>query len=267
MYNYFGDVMKIEKIRKLNSGKYKIELEDKNKIITYDDVILKHNLLFDNNIDSDKLNELNIDTKYYDIYNKCIKYISTRLRSEKEINVYLDKFSLELEDKNKVIEDLKKIGFINDLNFTKAYISDRIYLSNDGLEKIKKNLLEHNISMDIIEEEISKIDENILKEKLSKIISKKIKNNHKDSNYVMRKKIYNDVINLGYTSQMFNECYESLEINVDSNLKKEFEKWYKKLSLKQSGEELYLKIKQKLYQKGYNLSDIDNLIQEKRDSI
>jgi len=62
--------MKIENIKKLNSGKYKIELDDKNKIITYDDVILKHNLLYHKEVDTDKLNELNIDTKYYDVYNK-----------------------------------------------------------------------------------------------------------------------------------------------------------------------------------------------------
>jgi len=258
--------MKIEKIKKLNSGKYKIELDDKNKIITYDDVILKHNLLFDKEIDSSKLNELNIDTKYYDIYNKCIKCISTKLRSEKEIDTYLDKFNIELDDKNKIIEDLKKIGFINDLNFTKAYISDRIYLSNDGPEKIKKSLLEHNISFEMIEEEISKIDEQVIKDKLSKLINKKIKSNHKDSNYIMRKKLYNDMINLGYSQEMFNECYELLESNDDGNLKKEFEKLYKKLSLKYSDENLCLKIKQKLYQKGYSLSDIDRLIQEKRDS-
>ena len=242
--------MKIEKIKKLNSGKYKIELDDKNKIITYDDVILKHNLLFDKELDSSKLNDLNIDTKYYDVYNKCIKYISTKLRSEKEISIYLDKFNIELDDKNKIIEDLKNIGFINDLNFTKAYISDRIYLSNDGPEKIKKLLVEHNIPIEIIEEEISKIDEEIIKEKLSKLISKKIKNNHKDSNYIMRKKIYNDMINLGYSQSMFNECYESQENNADDNLMKEFDKWYKKLSKKEQGDSLYLKIKQKLYQKG-----------------
>jgi len=259
--------MKIENIKKLNSGKYKIELEDNNKIITYDDVILKHNLLYNQEVDSNKLNELNIDTKYYDVYNKCVKYISTRLRSEKEINVYLDKFDLELEDKNKIISDLKRIGFINDLNFTKAFISDRIYLSNDGLDKIRKDLENHNIDIETIEEELSKVDENIIKEKLSKLISKKIKNNHKDSKYIMRKKIYNDMINLGYSSEMFNECYELLETDDDSNLTKEFDKWYKKLYSKYNGEDLYLKIRQKLYQKGYNLSDIDKLLQEKRDSI
>jgi len=82
----------------------------------------------------------------------------------------------------------------------------------------------------------------------------------------MRKKLYNDMINLGYSQEMFNECYELLESNDDGNLKKEFEKLYKKLSLKYSDENLCLKIKQKLYQKGYSLSDIDRLIQEKRDS-
>lgn len=258
--------MKIEKIKKLNSGKYKIELDDASKIVTYDDVILKHNLLFNKELDLNKLNELNIDTNYYDIYNKCVKYISKRLRSEKEIRVYLDKFNLFPPDKDKVVEDLKKINFINDLNFTKAYISDRIYLSNDGIEKIRKDLIEHNINYDIIEEEIGHIDESIIKEKLSKIISKKVKSNHKDSNYIMRKKIYNDMINLGYTSSMINECFDTLECSDDDNLKKEFDRWYKKLSIKETDDSLYLKIRQKLYQKGYSLSEIDKLIEEKRDS-
>lgn len=256
--------MKIEKIKKLNSGKYKLELENNQKIITYDDVILKHNLLFDNDVDSNKLNELNIDTNYYDVYNKCIKYISTRLRSEKEMKNYLDKFNLDLQDRDKIIDDLKKINLINDVNFTKAYISDRIYLSNDGLDKIRKDLVNHNIDLDIIEKEISKIDENIIREKLSKLINKKIKNNHKDSNYIKRQKIYNDMINLGYDSQMINECYNSFENSDNDNLEKEFERWYRKLVNKESEESLYLKIRQKLYQKGYLLSDIDKLIETKR---
>lgn len=255
--------MKIEKIKKLNSGRYKIELNDEQKIITYDDVILKHNLLFDKDIDFNKLNELHIDTKYYDIYNKCIKYISTRLRSEKEIDVYLDKYNLDAIDKSKIISDLKKISFINDLNFTKAYISDRIYLSNDGPNKIRRDLWNHNINKNIIEEELIKIDEEVIKEKLLKLINKKIKNNHKDSNFTMRKKIYNDMINLGYDSELINNCYEKCERKDDSNLKKEFDRLFLKLSKKESNETIYIKIKQKLYQKGYNLTDIDKLIEEK----
>lgn len=259
--------MKIEKIKKMNSGKYKIELEDKNKIITYDDVILKHNLLFDKDIDSDKLNELNVDTNYYDIYNKCIKFISRKLRSKKEIIEYLEKFSVSKKDLEKIVNDLEKINLINDTNFTKAYISDRIYLSNDGIDKIKQSLVTYGVELDIIEFEIDKIDRNIIKDKLSKLVFKKIKNNHKDSSSLIRKKIYHDLINLGYTSEMINECFENIEDNDEDRLKIEFEKLYKKLSNKELDNKLYLKIKQKLYQKGFNLNEIDKLINEKRDSL
>lgn len=255
--------MKIEKIKKTQSGKYKIELENEQKIITYDDVILKHNLLFNQEIDSDKLNELSIDTTYYDIYNKCLKFIGRRLRSEKEMINYLDKFNLVYNDKMKIIADLKKINFINDLNFTKAYISDRIYLNNDGPDKIRKDLLEHNIDLDIIENELNKIDLEVIKEKLMKLISKKIKNNHKDSKFIMQKKIYNDMLNLGYSSEMINTCYNSFDQNDNDNLKREFDKLYYKLIKKEDDNHLFLKIRQKLYQKGYSLADIDKLIDER----
>lgn len=258
--------MKLEKIKKMNSGKYKIEFSDNSSIITYDEVILKHNLLFDKQITNEQLNELNIDTKYYDNYNKCLKYIGRRLRSEKEIFDYLSKLDVDKNDLNKIISDLKKINLINDRNFTKAYISDHIYLSNDGLDKIRKELVNHNIDLNIIEDEISKIDDTIIKEKLSKLIEKKVKSNHKYSGYMLRKKIYNDMINLGYSSYMINECYDLLELDDSEDLKKEFEKLYRKLYLKETEDNLYLKIRQKLYQKGYNLSQIDSLIEEKRDS-
>ena len=38
--------MKIEKMTKMRSGKYKIEFDSHEKIIVYDDIILKHNLLY-----------------------------------------------------------------------------------------------------------------------------------------------------------------------------------------------------------------------------
>ena len=80
--------MKIEKIIKTNNGKYKVELDNKEKIVTYDDVIINNNLLYKKEINSEILNKINNDTSYYNIYNKVIKYINIRLRSEKEINLF-----------------------------------------------------------------------------------------------------------------------------------------------------------------------------------
>ena len=50
--------MKIQKIKKLKSGKYKLELEDGTSIQLYDEVILNHNLLFHKEIDSELFSQI-----------------------------------------------------------------------------------------------------------------------------------------------------------------------------------------------------------------
>ena len=83
--------MEVKKIKKLKNGKYKLQLDNDQKIVTYDEVILNHHLLYDKNIDEDSLNKIQIDTNYYDIYSKVLNYMSTRMRSRKEIIEYLNR--------------------------------------------------------------------------------------------------------------------------------------------------------------------------------
>ena len=259
-----GDIMKIDKIKKLNSGKYKIELENKEKIITYDEVILNNNLLYKKDTDSEILNKINVETKYYNIYNKVIKYIGIKLRSEKEINNYLSKQNVIKEDKEKIVDDLKQIDFINDKTFTKAYIDDRLNFSNEGLNKIKRDLLEHNIDEEIIDEEINKIDVEIVKEKLNKYINKKVKLNKKNSFYIFKQKMINELNNLGYD---YDDIISSLDnVNMSNNaIDKNYDILFNKLKMKYEGNELYFKIKQKLYQKGFNRDEIEDCIRKKID--
>lgn len=249
--------MKIEKIKKTGS-KYKIVFDDNTVLKTYDDVIINSGLLFSKDIDAEDLNKLNIDTNYYDIYYKTVNYITRKLRSEKETIEFINKNNVNDKDKKEVIKKLKEIGLINDANFVKAYISDKINLSNDGPDKIRKSLLEHDISSDIIDENIDKIDNQLIKEKLIKLITKKISNT-KYSGYVLRQKIINDFINLGYSRELINEVYDNISINKTDLLKKEYNKLYKKLCVKYSGYELENKIKTKLYQKGFTMDEINNI--------
>lgn len=253
--------MKIEKIKKTNSGKYKIIFDNNDKITTYDDVIINNGILYKPKIDSDLVNKINVETRYYDFYNKAITYISKRLRSEKEISSYLDKLNVISKDKEKIINNLKGIGLINDFNFVKAYISDKIYLSSSGPYKIKKELLEHNISEEVIDSEFEKIDQKIILDKLYRLINKKVISDKKHSVYIIKQKILNDFINFGYDKDMIINCLE--KISFDSNIDKEFDKLYNKLATKYSGNELYNNIKQKLYQKGFDINEINHLINKK----
>lgn len=248
--------MEIKNIKKLKSGKYKIEIDD-TKITIYDDVILNNNLLYKKNIDNKLLENINIETSYYDVYNKVIKYISIKLRSKKEILEYLNKNKIEENDKNKIIKDLTNAGLLNDENFAKAFISDKIYLSNDGRLKIKKELLEHNINEDIIDKYLYSYEESIFEEKLSKLMTKKIKTS-KYNGYLLKQKLFYEFNNLGYENDIITKVYNSIDIN--SNIDEYFEKYYNSLSKKYSGNELINKLKNKLYSRGYSIEEINEKI-------
>lgn len=251
--------MKINKIKKLNSGKYKIEFDNNEKLVTYDDVILKNNLLFDKQVDAKTLNEIVKDNNYYDVYNKCIKYISTKMRSKKEIEEYIKKNNAS-NFTTKIIKELEDRGLINDQIFVKAYISDRMNLSVYGPEKIRSELLNHNIDINEINKELEKIDKDTIYDKLTKQISKKIKANNKYSSYYLKQKVIGDMINNGYKKEDIIFILDNMDLQNDNAVKKEYDKQYRTLSKKYSGDELTFRIKQKLYQKGFSSLDIEKII-------
>lgn len=254
--------MKINKIIKTKDNKYKI-LIDSEIIVTYDNVILDNDLLYKKELDSKLYDKIIQDTKFYEVYNKTVKYIMKKLRSEKEIRLYLLKYELSYDEIEKIIIKLKDINLINDVNYTKSYINDQIYLSKNGLNKIKQNLLNQDIPIELIENELSKIDNSLIDERLEKIILKRIKSNKKYSEFELKNRILKEVVSLGYSKEKAIYIIENNIVADNSIIEKEYSRVYNKLSNKYSGSELEIKIKQKLYSKGFSMDDINNMIEKK----
>ena len=181
-----------------------------------------------------------------------------KLRSEKEIKEYMNK--KEIKDQEKIIKKLKDSNLINDELYAKAFIHDRISFSNDGINKIKTELIKQGIEENIIENELNKIDRKDQKEKLEKLIIKKLNTNTKYSDKIMKQKIINYFINLGHNKEDIIEILEKNNTNDTEIIKKEYDKLYNKYKTKYEGEKLKYTIKQKLYQKGFNIEEINEII-------
>lgn len=253
--------MKIKKIKKLSNNKYKIEFIEGESITTYDDVILENNILLKKEISSDlyiKLFEQNI---YYEIYNKAVKYIVTKLRSEREIKDYLKKYTDDKNITEKVILQLKKENLINDERYIRCFIADKINLTTWGPYKIIRELSKIDMDEEIINNVMAEYDLKIFEEKIKKIILKKQKANKKDSLYVMKQKIERDLFELGYSREMISDNLSLTSVDENDILKKEYEKLYKKLSIKYSNQELYYQIKNKLLSKGFSIYSINEILE------
>ncbi len=255
--------MKVIKFKKKNKDEYEIFLDNNTKLTVYDEVIIKNNLLLKRELDDKTLKKIIQENKKESIYVTALKYISIRIRSEKEINDYLQKKGFDTFDINNTIKKLKLNKLINDEEFVKSYINDKLLMTNYGPYKIKNELLKHRINEELIEKYINNINQDQLVEKLNKIINKYVKTNKKYTEYMLKNKLTDYLNTLGYPNYLYNELLSSIKVDNDEELlKKEVEKQYNKLSKKYNGKELELKIIAKLYQKGFNRNSIDNILQQ-----
>lgn len=203
--------MKIIKYEKKGNSQYKIYLENGNKLDLYEDVIIKNNLLYKKEIDLELLDKLDIDNKKEDIYNKCVKYISVRIRSIYEIEEFLRKKEIDLEEINNVIQKLIKNNLLNDDIFTKAFINDKLNFTTMGPYKIEQELKKHKIDSSIINKYLYNIDDSIIDNKINKQITKLMKSSKKKTN--LRNKIYMNLLNLGYSNEMILRNINNYEFN------------------------------------------------------
>jgi len=251
--------MEIKKYKKDKNNTYKVYIDD--EVITlYDDVIIKYNLLIKKDIDINKFNEITEYNDFLEGYYKSIKYINKKLRTELEIRKYLSKLEIKTKEINEIIKLLYKDGYLNKEIYLKAYINDQYNLTNNGPEKIKKDLINLGYSNEEIVDYLYKLDWDI---RIETILNKKIKQNHRLSNNGLKTKLINDIIKLGYEKESILYYLERQDFDSDENiLLHEYNKIKNKYIKKYSGNELEYKIINYLYKKGFNIEDIKRCINE-----
>ena len=203
--------MKIIKYEKKGNNTYKIYLENNQTITVYEDVILKNNLLYKKEIDIELLEKISNDNLYEEIYNKCVKYISVRIRSSYEIKEYLRKKEIDSSLIETTIDKLIKNNLLNDEIFAKAFINDKLNFTTMGPYRIEQELKKHKIDSNIISKYLYNIDEEIINNKINKQILKLIKSSKKKQN--IRNKIYMNLLSLGYSNEMILRNINNYDFN------------------------------------------------------
>lgn len=243
--------MKIEKFKKLKNGMYELQLDNYDKLFTYEEIILEENLLISKKITPSQMEIIIEKNKYYDCYYMALKTIKRVSKTRLELFVKLrDEFDDDIV--NKVLDDLEKHNYINDRIYASSYLNSQINTTYHGPSRIKRDLSNKGVSSDIIEDIMIQYTDDIQKEKIQKIINKKINSNHSKSNIVLIRKIKNELVMDGFDLELINNALSSVKMSDDADRRnKEYNKIKTKLEKKYSGKELEYKIKEKMFQRGF----------------
>jgi len=243
--------MKIIKYVKKNKNEYTIYLDNNTTITLYDDTILKYELLIKKEIiDIDPL--INYNNSLKDYYN-ILSILNKKRKTIKEVEDLLKESKYKKDIINKLISN----NYLNDYTYTENYINIKINTTLDGYNKIYNNLLSLGVDKDIISKYLDNIDNIIWINRIEKTIKK---HPNKNSNTIYKNKMKYLLISMGYNTNDINTILDKINNNDYSNLEKDYLKIKKQLERKYSNNILITNIKKKLYNKGYKIEDIDNVI-------
>ena len=246
--------MHINKFKKIGKSKYKIFF-DNTDITLYEDIILKYDLLLKKDIDVDLLDEIINENKFYDSYYIALSYIEIKMRNKKEIIKYLSGKGFSDNEIDYTINKLENLNLLNNSSYIKAYVNDKINLSNDGPFKIRNSLIELGFDEVEIDNYINSFGEDIWSSKIEKLINKKKSLMKSKSEYMFITKVKNDLYNMGYSRDMIDKYLSC--INYESNaIDKEFEKAFRKFKGDKN------KVVSSLLRKGYSYDEINSKFRE-----
>ena len=203
-------ITKIEK-QKNNEKRYSIFIDNEFAFGIGEVDLLYYKLKENEILDEEKYNYILNKLLLKRAKDKALKYLGYKMRSKKQVITKLEQNDFPPNVINKVINILEKYNYINDEDFAKAFIKDKLNLNGYGIFKIS-----YDLKILGIEEEIYKKylynDKFINEEQKAKdLLLKKLKGkNIQDLDYKEKQKIYAYLARRGFSYDSINKAFNYL---------------------------------------------------------
>ncbi len=195
---------------------YSIYLSDGREILSYIDFIIKFNIKTGKNLTEEKIQEIKSSSDLLLAKEIAYKFLSYKPRTQKEVEEKLRLKGFPEDIISKVIDDIKRYGFINDLEYARNFLLNRLRSKTLGKIALKQILLSKGIPNETIEQVLAE-RENLInefeialelaKKKLKQIKSSKKKKRDKNE---QKRKIYEFLARRGFTWDTINHVINTI---------------------------------------------------------
>lgn len=177
-------VPQITKIKsQKNQKRINIYLDGKFALGLDADNLLKAGLKVGQKLSQKQVDDLIFKNEFQKLFDKTLRLVSRRPRSEKEIRDYLKKKKTSPKITEEIIKKLKRIKQINDQEFANWWVDQRVTFRPKGKFGLTMELRQKGIEENLIENAVKKIDELSLAEKLAQKKVRLLKNLPREERY------------------------------------------------------------------------------------
>jgi len=215
-------------------------------------VIYKYQIKDGSEFSLEQFNKILKDNEFY-YFDRFAKKKLSKLLTIKELNDILLKEGAGDSIVQELVTNYISLNYLNDDYYVKSYLDFKG--SKEGKQLIKKQLMRKGISEELIDNHLKLVNED---EKITNLISLRINKYPNLNKQQLTNKLISFLTNKGFdyylVKNIVNQELASITIDESKLIEKDYQKLVKRYS------EDINKIKQKLYNKGYNLTLIEKII-------
>lgn len=205
--------------QKKNPHRFNVFLDGEFAFGADEDLVVNRRLVVGKVIEPEDLEKILFEAEVGKLMERMYKWFALRQHSEKEVRDYFRVKSLESRVKGKegisqlvidaLVENLKKKGMVDDLQFARAWTEARRKSKQKGIRAIKAELFQKGISREIIEEVVSNQSSVVSEEALAKqALEKKMKVWKNLSGQELKKKAFEFLARKGFDFDIVKETVE-----------------------------------------------------------
>ena len=251
----------ISRIRVSENG-ITVFLEDE-KLQISDDAYFKYALKNRKEIDEELYEKLKDDERLCKAYKGCLRKISMKDQTVKQIRDYLSQKQLNEAEKDAMISKLTSYGFLDDEKYCKGKIAG-LSAANISFRQIRQKLLQSGISEQLISKYL-KAEEDEEYRKAKEIAEKYAVSIKNRSVQMKRQMIMNRLVGLGFSYGAASDALQCIEIPDENELellRRDYRKVRQRYEKKYEDRQLNSHIIAALLQKGFSYNDIKTVMEE-----
>jgi regulatory protein len=150
-------ITKVEK-QKRSKYRYNLFVNEEYAFSVHEDTMIKHRLFKGEQIDPQRIQQIMQDEEKQKSISKALQMIGRRPHSILEIKRKLKAHGFEPETIDWTLERLKQQNYINDEDFAKALMENRVYTQRKGRNYVRQELQQRGVAKEIIQGAMDHID-------------------------------------------------------------------------------------------------------------
>jgi regulatory protein len=201
------EITQIERIGR-KGDRYLVYIDGERTFTIHAEDYFKLNLYEKKKITKEEIEFIKTNIIYSSAKSKATRYVSFTLRCEGQIRNKLKLEGYDIEVIDRVIEDLKSLGYINDKMYVQKYLYDRIKLKPKSKKLLRYELQKKGVSLEDIDEVLSSwkmneqdVVEGLIKKKFGK---------YDLSNPKIIKRVYSFLGHRGFSTEIINDALNNM---------------------------------------------------------